>query len=74
VPWLFGIAINLLHRFHRQEQHGFRAIARTGRDPVMEGIAERVAERLDAGRFTRELVAALTAMPGTERDVMLLFA
>ncbi|GAA1208119.1 RNA polymerase sigma factor [Pseudonocardia alaniniphila] len=74
VPWLFGIATNLLRRFHRQEQRGFRAIARTGRDPVMEGMAERIAERVDAGRFSRELAAALAAMPGTERDVLLLFA
>ncbi|WP_433280773.1 RNA polymerase sigma factor [Pseudonocardia xinjiangensis] len=73
-PWLFGIATNLLHRLHRQEQRGLRALARTGRDPVVEGVAERAAERVDAGRFSRELAAALGAMPAPERDVLLLFA
>jgi RNA polymerase sigma factor (sigma-70 family) len=73
-PWLFGIATNLLRRSRRQEVRAYRALARTGRDPAPAGPADRAAERVDAGRFSRELAAALAAMPAGERDVLLLFA
>lgn len=39
-PWLYGIATNLLHRHHRQETRQYRALARTGLDPVTENNPE----------------------------------
>ena len=73
-PWLFGIATNVLHRARRQEVRGYRALAATGHDPVVDGVADRAAERADADRLSRPLAAALAAMPARERDVLLLVA
>jgi RNA polymerase sigma-70 factor (ECF subfamily) len=77
-PWLYGIATNLLRRSRRQELRGYRALAASGRDPlhsgIVEGVAERAAERVDADRLSRPLAAALAGMPARERDVLLLFA
>lgn len=39
-PWFYGIATNLLHRHHRQETRQYRALARTGLDPVTENNPE----------------------------------
>lgn len=74
LPWLYGIATNLLRRHQRQEVRAYRAYARTGVDPVLEGPADRVAERVDAGAFSREIAAALAALSTSERDVLLLSA
>jgi RNA polymerase sigma-70 factor (ECF subfamily) len=77
-PWLFGIATNLLRRSRRQELRAYRVFAATGRDPVhgqvVDGVAERAAERADADRLSRSLAAALAAMPAPEREVLLLLA
>ncbi|WP_316042255.1 RNA polymerase sigma factor [Nocardiopsis sp. CNR-923] len=35
-PWLWRIATNLVRRRHRSETRAYRALARTGTDPVME--------------------------------------
>jgi DNA-directed RNA polymerase specialized sigma24 family protein len=42
-PWLYGIATNLLHRHRRQEVRHYRALARTGVDPVADSHADMVA-------------------------------
>jgi RNA polymerase sigma factor (sigma-70 family) len=79
-PWLFGIATNLLRNHRRAEVRGWRALARTGADPldgarqVLDGIADRVHERVDAEQVTRALAGALAAMPRGYRDVLLLHA
>jgi RNA polymerase sigma-70 factor (ECF subfamily) len=74
LPWLYGIATNLLRRHQRSEVRAYRALARTGVDPVCEGQAERVAERVDAGAYAERMAAALAKMHRRDRDVLLLFA
>jgi RNA polymerase sigma-70 factor (ECF subfamily) len=72
--WLYGIATNLLRRHRRTEVRALRAIARTGRDPHLDDIADRAVARADASMHNRRLAAALAALPARQRDVLLLFA
>jgi RNA polymerase sigma-70 factor (ECF subfamily) len=73
LPWLFGIATNLLRHQRRTEVRKLRAYARTGVDPVFDDVpdAER---RVDASAASRELARALASLRGAERDVLLLVA
>jgi RNA polymerase sigma factor (sigma-70 family) len=73
-PWLYGIASNLISRHCRAEVRRFRALARTGRDEVSEGHADRVAVRLDAQAYRGPLAAALAGVSDADRDVLLLVA
>ncbi len=73
-PWLYGIATNLLHRYRRTEVRHYRALARTGVDPVTEPDADRVVARVAAGAASRRLAAVLAKLPAGERDVLLLVA
>jgi RNA polymerase sigma factor (sigma-70 family) len=72
-PWLFGIAANLVRRHWRTERRRLRAYARTGCDPVSDGLDE-VDRRVDALAAGPQLAAALAALSGHEREVLLLFA
>jgi RNA polymerase sigma-70 factor (ECF subfamily) len=73
-PWLFGIATRLLQHHYRQEARQYRALARTGFDPVAENHADAVAARVAAGALTRELAAGLARLSKGDRDVLLLIA
>ncbi|WP_426507855.1 RNA polymerase sigma factor [Dactylosporangium sp. McL0621] len=78
LPWLFGIATNVLFRHRRDEVRGYRALARTGADPLLvatsaESHATRTDERVDAGRQARLIARVLAKLPARQRDVLLLF-
>jgi RNA polymerase sigma-70 factor (ECF subfamily) len=79
LPWLFGIATNVLFRYRRDEMRGYRALARTGADPLLvpvsaESHAARADERVDAGQRARPIARVLAKLPARQRDVLLLFA
>ena len=74
LPWLYGIATNVLRRAYRDELRLYRALARTGVEPDVAGPADRVAERLDADALTRSLAGTLAALSDGDRDVLLLVA
>jgi RNA polymerase sigma factor (sigma-70 family) len=79
LPWLFGIATNVLYRHRRDEVRGYRALARTGADPLLapaaaESHARRAEERVDAGRRAGLVAGVLARLPARQRDVLLLFA
>jgi len=80
LPWLYGIATNLLRRHRRDEVRAYRALAATGVDPLggAQGIAEghegRTAERADAESSVRRIAGALASLPRRQRDVLLLYA
>src|SRR4051794_39334913 len=80
LPWLYGIATNLLRRHRRGEVRAYRALARTGIDPLSNaaGVAEshelRAGERADAYRRSREVAGVLARLPRRQRDVLLLYA
>jgi RNA polymerase sigma factor (sigma-70 family) len=73
-PWLYGIAANLLRREQRSELRQYRALARTGVDPALDGDADRVAERVTAAEHVRKLAAVLAELSVREREVLTLVA
>jgi RNA polymerase sigma factor (sigma-70 family) len=80
-PWLYGIATNLLRRHHRDEARLYRALNRVAAGAGSRGdggdadaMADRVAERVDAGALSRQLAAALAGLKPPDRDVLLLFS
>jgi RNA polymerase sigma-70 factor (ECF subfamily) len=73
-PWLYGIATHLIGRHCRAEIRMYRALARTGADPVMEPFTDRVDDRVSASTASRRLAAALARLPEEYRDTLLLVA
>jgi RNA polymerase sigma factor (sigma-70 family) len=73
-PWLYGIATNLIGRHRRAEVRLYRALARTGADPVTESFTDRVDERVSAGHAGRQLATALARLSAELRDTLLLAA
>jgi RNA polymerase sigma factor (sigma-70 family) len=73
LPWLFGIATNLLRRHARTERAQYRAWERTGADPtVADNHADAVAAGVTAEATVRRLAGALARLTARERDVVLL--
>ncbi|GAA1676470.1 RNA polymerase sigma factor [Kribbella yunnanensis] len=76
LPWLYGIATNLIHRRRRDEIRQYRAYARSepaGRDQNGDPLATEVAARVDAESASRALTGVLAALREAERDVLLLY-
>jgi RNA polymerase sigma factor (sigma-70 family) len=80
LPWLYGITTRLLARHRRDEIRWYRALARTGADPLLGGRsvvdshAPRADERADAQVRARQIAAVLAELPARQRDVLLLYA
>ncbi|MEU7859884.1 RNA polymerase sigma factor [Nonomuraea sp. NPDC049141] len=74
LPWLYGITTNVIGLHRRAEMRGYRALARTGEDPVVAAFDERVAARVSASATRQHLAAALARLGRGERDVLLLIA
>jgi RNA polymerase sigma-70 factor (ECF subfamily) len=74
LPWLYGIATNILRHHYRDEKRMLRAYYRTGIDPVLEDAESDLVQRLDASLESRRLAQALADLRAEERDVLLLFA
>jgi RNA polymerase sigma-70 factor, ECF subfamily len=73
LPWLYGIATNLLHRHRRVERRQLDAYARSG---VNNWVAyeDDAAARVGDSSHGAQLARALAAMPPRERDALLLYA
>src|SRR5215469_6631028 len=71
-PWLYGIATNLIGRHRRAETALYRALARTGTDPVTESFTERVDDRVSASAASRRLAVGLARLSAELRDTLLL--
>ncbi|MET8047829.1 MULTISPECIES: RNA polymerase sigma factor [unclassified Streptosporangium] len=74
LSWLWTIATNLIRRHHRSEARLYRALARTGVDPVIEGHADRVVDQVTAATVTPHLAKALAGLRKVDRDLLLLVA
>ncbi|WP_116020645.1 RNA polymerase sigma factor [Thermomonospora umbrina] len=75
LPWLYGIASNLIRRHRRAEVSRYRTFVRTGVLPdVADGVAERAVERVSAQMSGRRLARAIAELPSRDRDVLLLVA
>lgn len=73
-PWLYGIATNVVGRHRRSEARLYRALARTGVDPVVTNHADGVVAKVVAAGTQRQLAAALRRLSRGDRDVLLLVA
>lgn len=71
-PWLYGIAANLLRGHQRTEVRQYRALARTGVDPVYAGLDDQVLARVAAAGHVRALAGVLAKLPVGEREVLTL--
>jgi RNA polymerase sigma-70 factor (ECF subfamily) len=74
LPWLYGIATNLIGRHRRDEIRLYRALTRTGADPVTEPFTDRVDAAVSATAVNRRLAAVLAKLPAAYRDPLLLVA
>lgn len=71
LPWLLGIATNLLRRYRRTEERRLRAYARTGID-VWTQLDDDDAARIDARTHGARLAGALLALRRQDRETFLL--
>lgn len=74
LPWLYGIALNLLRRHQRTQARYVRAVARIPASPMTDGFVDEVVARVDASVMSAELRATLEGLTEGERDVLLLVA
>lgn len=75
LPWLYGIASNLIRRHRRAEVSRYRTFVRTGvLLDAADGVAERAVERASAQMSGRRLAQAIAELPTRDRDVLLLVA
>jgi RNA polymerase sigma factor (sigma-70 family) len=73
-PWLFGILTNKIAERGRAEKTHYRAYARAWQSPVMDGIADRVADQVTAQAERGRLARALSRLSAADRHVLLLVA
>lgn len=71
-PWLFGIATNMIGRHRQAEIRFYRALARTGVDPVIESPADDVVTRVAAASQRQAIAACLARLSAVERNTVLL--
>ncbi|MFF4652578.1 RNA polymerase sigma factor [Streptomyces sp. NPDC001380] len=73
-PWLYGIAVNVMAKHRRSELRAYRALARTGVDPVAQSWSDAADTRVVAAAARSRLAAALRALSDRDRHVLLLIA
>jgi RNA polymerase sigma-70 factor (ECF subfamily) len=75
LPWLYGIATNLVRREHRSHARRLAALGRAdGRRELVGDPLLDVAARIDARSEIRDLGAALISLSDGEREILLLVA
>lgn len=74
VPWLYGIATNLVGQHRREEVRQFRIRQAAWPDLAEPGHADRVTADVTARSVRRELAAALAELADGDRDVLVLIA
>lgn len=74
VPWLYGIATNLLRHHYREEERRLRAFARAAQDDSAAFDEESIVDRVDAKANDGALALALSQLAPADRDTLLLYA
>ncbi|HET6739030.1 MAG TPA: sigma-70 family RNA polymerase sigma factor [Kribbella sp.] len=77
LPWLYGIATNLIRRRRRDEIRQYRAYSRSDPGTASAGadtLSTEVVDRVDAETTSRALAGVLAGLRQTDRDVLLLYA
>ncbi|CAL9648298.1 RNA polymerase sigma factor [Streptomyces sp. enrichment culture] len=74
LPWLYGIAANLIGKQHRAEVRALKAMARSGHDPVADSWTDLSDNRVTAQAMHGAIARALAELSTADRHVLLLFA
>src|SRR5438046_2140715 len=69
LPWLYGVALNVLRNDARGIRRRDLALARIARPADEPDFADDVAVRLDEERRMRQVLERVSTLPGHERDV-----
>jgi RNA polymerase sigma-70 factor (ECF subfamily) len=72
LPWLYGIATNVVRNRRRAERRFAAALARVPAPPFEPGFSDIADERLDDERQMQKALALLAQLPQHERDVFAL--
>jgi RNA polymerase sigma factor (sigma-70 family) len=72
LPWLYGIATNVLRNQRRSERRFAAAVRRMPRGDAAPDFADGAGERLDYERQAQAGLARLRALPKREQDVFVL--
>ncbi|MGA5423246.1 RNA polymerase sigma factor [Streptomyces lavendulocolor] len=74
LPWLYGIAANLIGKHHRAEVRALKALARSGHDPLTHSWTDRSDSRVTAQAMQESIARALASLSAGDRHVLLLIA
>jgi RNA polymerase sigma factor (sigma-70 family) len=74
LPWLYGVATNLMLKRRRTERRHLRALTRLEAAADRHAVVEGAEERLDAHSVREQLLDALALLPQADRDVVVLVA
>jgi RNA polymerase sigma-70 factor, ECF subfamily len=74
LPWLFGVAINVLRTERRNRRRYQAALDRLPAPLDEHDFAQAATDRLDAEQRMREALQVVSRLPGGERDVFVLVA
>lgn len=74
LPWLLGIAVNLLAHHRRSASRQLRALAAMGAPEPLERIEDAATRRVDARTAREALVLALEELEDYDREALLLYA
>ncbi len=72
LPWLYGIATNLLRNHSRSEQSRCQALGRLAGQRELDEQAGRIDDALTAAALVHRLAAVFAQLPGDSRDVLFL--
>ena len=74
LPWLYGIAANVLRQSRRSEQRRLRLVDRLTSEATARNTVEDESTRSRAGEEVAMVVDALANLPEAEREAVLLYA
>jgi len=72
LPWLYGVATNVLRNQRRSERRFAAALARMPRGDAAPDFADGAAERVDYERQAQVALSRLHSLPKREQDVFVL--
>jgi RNA polymerase sigma factor (sigma-70 family) len=74
LPWLYGVAVNVLRNRRRSERRFRAALARVPEPQPEADFSEQAEERLDDERQMKQALSMLSQLPRAEQDVFVLCA
>lgn len=72
LPWLYGIAVNVVRNHRRSERRFSLAVRRLPQEAPEPDFSESSEERLDDERQMREALALVEKLPRREREILVL--